>query len=312
MELIRGLYNLRPAQRGCVATIGTYDGVHLGHQRVLRLTRELARLHRLPVAVVTFEPQPLEFLAPEQAPPRLTPLREKCQLLAHYGVERVLLLRFDRWLASLAPREFVERLLVEGLGVRHLVVGDDFRFGTGRGGDFTLLEALGENYGFEVQQASSCRVDGVRVSSTHIRGLLEEGEIAAAERMLGHPYHISGRVQQGFRRGREIGYPTINIAMRRRRSPVSGIFAVRVLGLEEGPHYGAAYIGHRPVIEDDRLLLEVHLFDFDRECYGRHVKVELIEKIREERPFDDFQTLRRQIDEDVARAREIIERHESN
>lgn len=303
MELIRGLHNLRPRHRGCAATIGNFDGVHLGHQAVLGQLSERAAELGLPMVVVTFEPQPQEFFSPATAPPRLTRLREKLEALRRYAVERVLVLRFDARLAALSADEFIQRVLVDGLDVRYLVVGDDFRFGQGRAGDFRLLQETGARADFQVVNMHTFAVGGARVSSTRVRTALAQGDLEAAEALLGRPYRISGRVAAGEQRGRTIGFPTANIHLHRHQSPLQGVYAVELFGLEQEPLPGVANLGRRPTVGGTRLQLEVHLFDFDREIYGRNVHVNFLRRIRDERTFESFDALRRQIDVDAAQAR---------
>ncbi len=299
MELIRGLHNLRPAHRGCVATIGNFDGVHLGHQEVLGQLAEKAEDLGLPTTLITFEPQPLEYFAPERAPARLTRLREKLQALRRFSVDRVLLLPFNRQLAEKSAQEFIRQILVEGLDVKYLVVGDDFRFGRGREGDFDTLVAAGREYGFQVVNMHTYSVDGERVSSTRVREALERGDMRAAERLLGRHYRMSGRVRHGDRLGRELGFPTANIWLHRKVSPLEGIFAVEVFGLEREPLAAVASIGNRPTVDGTRTILEVYIFDFDAEIYGRYLQVAFLHKLRDQLKFDSLEALREQIARDV-------------
>ncbi len=304
MQVIRGLHNLRSEHRGCVATIGNFDGVHLGHQAVFKNLRERAAAFGLPTTVVTFEPQPQEFFAPAAAPARLTRMREKLQALKDAGIDRVVLLEFGQKLASMTASQFVQELLVDGLDVRLLFVGDDFRFGRGRVGDIHLLRQVGAAHGFEVANMNTFMDGEARISSTRIREALARGDLALAERNLGRPYQICGRVAHGDARGRTIGFPTANIDLHRKVSPVHGVFAVMVHGLAEGPLPGVANIGNRPTVTgDSRYLLEVHLFDFARVIYGEHVQVEFRKRLRDERRFESFDALRRQIERDAAQAR---------
>ncbi len=303
MELIRGLHNLRPRHRGCVATIGNFDGVHLGHQAVLGQLAEKAGQLGLPTTVVTFEPHPQEWFFPDRAPPRLTRLREKLTALRRYSVDRVLVLRFDARLAAMEAAAFVERILVRGLGVRHLVVGDDFRFGRNRAGDFAFLRAMGARHGFDVVAMHSFRIEGERVSSTRIRQALAAGDMDTAEKLLGRPYRMCGRVAHGDRRGRGIGFPTANLHLHRRASPVLGVFAVEVFGVPGEPVPGVANVGVRPTVDGTRALLEVHLLDFAGDLYGRYVQVDFLHKLRDERRFASFEALRAQIRRDVEAAR---------
>jgi riboflavin kinase/FMN adenylyltransferase len=304
MELIRGLHNLRPRHRGSVATIGNFDGVHLGHQAIYRHLIDKARVLGLPATVITFEPQPQEFFSPEAAPARLTRFREKLQAIRDTGVDRVMLLEFNARLAAMSAAEFVRRLVLEGLAVRYLFVGDDFRFGCGREGDIGLLRREGAAHGFEVDNMRTFALEQRRVSSTLIRQALRDGDLRNAERMLGRPYRICGRVAHGDKRGRTIGFPTANIDLHRRFSPIRGVFAVRVHGLAEGLWPAVANIGVRPTVAgDSRYLLEVHLFDFEREIYGEHLQVEFVHRLRDERRFGSFEELRRQIQSDAFEAR---------
>ncbi len=303
MELIRGIHNLRPRHRGCVATIGNFDGVHLGHQAVLGQLAERGAELGLPAVVITFEPQPAEFFTPEQAPARLTRFREKLEAFRRYAVERVLVLRFDQALASLAAEDFILRVLVEGLDIRYLVVGDDFRFGKGRSGNFELLQARGEEHGFQVVNMHTFEIAHERVSSTRVRDALAVGDIALAESLLGRPYRITGRVARGEQRGRTIGFPTANIHLHRAKSSLQGVYAVEVFGLEREPLEGVANLGRRPTVGGTRLQLEVHLFNFAQNIYGRNLHVNFLYRIRDERKFDSFDALRQQIDEDVTQAK---------
>jgi riboflavin kinase/FMN adenylyltransferase len=307
MQLVRGLHNLRLEHRGCVATIGNFDGVHLGHQSVFRHLLEKGEELRLPTTVVTFEPQPREFFQADSAPARLTRLREKLQAIHEVGVERVVVLEFNRRLAAMPAERFVEQLLVEGLGARFLSVGDDFRFGNARQGDFQMLQRMGQLHGFEVENMNTYKLDANRVSSTRIRELLTQGDFATATQCLGRPYRICGRIAHGNKRGRSIGFPTLNVNLHRRVSPLQGVYAVQVEGLGEQPVPGVANIGVRPTVEGDpRYLLEVHLFGFDRSVYGEHVSVEFIRKLRDERRFESFEALRQQILLDAETARDVL------
>ncbi len=307
MQVIRGLHNIRAHHHGCVATIGNFDGVHLGHQSVLRHLREKGAEFGLPATVITFEPQPREFFTPGAAPARLTRLREKLQAMYEAGIERVVILEFNRKFSVMPAREFVIELLIQGLGVRFLSVGDDFRFGLGRAGDFHLLQAMGSEHGFEVENMNTFKLDADRVSSTRIRELLSRGDLDRAAACLGRPYRICGRVAHGDKRGRTIGFPTMNVDLHRHVSPLRGVFAVRVHGLAEGVLPGVANIGTRPTVcGDPRYLLEVHLFDFNRVVYGEHLQVEFAHKLRDEKKFGSFEELRAQILEDARLGREWL------
>lgn len=303
MDVIRGLHNLRPAHRGCVATIGNFDGVHLGHQAVLGQLAEKGAEYGLPTTVVTFEPHPQEFFTGTQAPPRLTRFREKALALQRFAVARMLCLHFDAGLAALTPQAFIDRVLCEGLAIRYLVVGDDFRFGSGRGGDFALLEEAGRRHGFAVAHMHTFEVDGARVSSTRIRAALGAGDLDGAAKLLGRPYRMRGRVAHGDHRGRDMGFPTANLHLHRRVSPLRGVFAIQMFGVEGEPLSGVANIGSRPTVDGTRTLLEVHLLDYTGDLYGRHVAVDFLHRIRDERRFASIEALKRQIGDDIAAAR---------
>ncbi|MES9971191.1 MAG: bifunctional riboflavin kinase/FAD synthetase [Candidatus Thiodiazotropha sp.] len=307
MQLVRGLHNLKPDHHGCVATIGNFDGVHLGHQSVFRHLLEKGAELDLPTTVVTFEPQPREFFQAASAPARLTRLREKLHAIKEAAVQRVVVLEFNKRLAAMPAENFVQELLVKGLGTRFLSVGDDFRFGRGREGDFELLRRMGREYAFEVENMNTYKLDADRVSSTRIRELLTLGDLQGAAQCLGRPYRICGRVIHGHKRGRTIGFPTLNVNMHRMVSPLHGVYAVKVDGLHRPGLPGVANIGNRPMVEGDhRYLLEVHLFNFEGEVYGEHVSVEFVEKLRDEQCFDSFEILRQQIVRDAEQARSIL------
>jgi riboflavin kinase / FMN adenylyltransferase len=302
MELIRGIHNLRAAHRGCVATIGSFDGVHLGHQAVLGQLAEKAAELKLPSVVIIFEPLPREFFS-TVPPPRLTRFRERVLMLRRFPIDRLLCLRFDAKLAALTAQEFIERILVKGLALRYLVLGDDFRFGRDREGNFSLLQAAGNEHGFRVINTRTFEIDGERVSSTRIRRALKRGDLSTAEKLLGRPYRICGKVRRGDSMGRGLGFPTANLSLGWPLPPVDGIFAVEVFGLEREPIKGVASVGNRPTVEgvDDRL--EVYLFGFDQDIYGRRLQVELLHRIRDEARFSSLEELRRQIERDVQAAK---------
>ncbi|WP_136255870.1 bifunctional riboflavin kinase/FAD synthetase [Onishia niordana] len=309
MRVIRGLHNLPQASQGCVATIGNFDGVHRGHQAILDQLRERAAKLGLPVTVVVFEPQPREFFAGEQAPPRLTRLRDKVRLLADHGVDQVLCLPFNDALRSLTARQFIDRTLVAGLGVRHLVVGDDFRFGRERDGDFTLLAKVGEECGFGVEHTRTFLLEGERVSSTHIRTLLASGNFAQAARMLGRPYRLAGRVIVDQQLGRTIGVPTANVPLLPQPLALRGVYAV-VTELSDGRCLpGVANIGWRPTVGSTRPVLEVHLFDVNEDLYGQRLRVYPCARLRGEIKFNGLEPLKEQIKIDQAQARRFFAEH---
>jgi riboflavin kinase / FMN adenylyltransferase len=303
MELIRGAHNLRPRHRGTVATIGNFDGLHLGHQAVLGQLAEKGAELGLPTTAISFEPLPREYFLGDKAPPRLQRFRDKLLAMRRFSVDRLLCLRFDRRLAEQEATAFVEDLLVGRLGVRYLVVGDDFRFGRGRVGDFHLLAGMGEQLGFQVAHMHSFQVDGQRVSSTRIREALAAGDMDGAQRLLGRPYRLSGRVAHGDRRGRQIGFPTANLKLGPRPLAVRGVYAVEVFGLDGDPAHGVANVGKRPTVDGTQNRLEVHLFDYDGDLYGRHLHVDLLARIRDERRFESLDALKAQIAQDAEQAR---------
>lgn len=306
MELIRGLHNILPRHRGCVATIGNFDGVHLGHQAVIGQLAEKSEELGVPALVMIFEPQPLEFFAPQKAVARLTRLREKLQALRRFAVDRVLCIRFDRAFADLPAQEFIDRVLVQKLGVKYLVVGDDFRFGHNRTGNFAMLQEAGQQHGFHVTHMHTFHVDGERVSSTRIRALMAQGDLMHAEKLLGRRYRMSGRVAHGSKLGRQLGFPTANLFVHRKVTPVAGIYVVEMFGVDGEPLPGVASVGTRPTVDGTRCLLEVHLLDFSGDLYGRHVHVEFLKKLRDEERYDSLEKLRAQIAIDVQHARDYF------
>ena len=306
MELIRGHHNLRQRHQPCAVTIGNFDGVHLGHQAVIRQLVEHGQAQGLPTCVVTFEPHPREYFAPAQAPARLSRLRDKVRALEPLGVDRLLVLRFNRQLVEQRPEAFVDELLCAGLGARHVVIGDDFRFGRKRAGDFDLLAALGAARGFGVERANTFEVDGERVSSTRVREHLAAGDMAGAARLLGGPYCISGRVIHGQKLGRDLGYPTANLPLAGHQVPVTGVFAVLASHADGRTLPGVASLGWRPTVEGKVPLLEVHVFDFDGDLYGAHLRVALLERLRPEVRFDSLDALIEQMDLDATEAREVL------
>ena len=304
MQLVRGLHNLRPRHRGCVATIGNFDGVHRGHQAILARLRERAADLGLPSCVVIFEPQPREFFAPDKAPARLTRLREKLCLLEQQGIDQVLCLAFNRRLRELSAAEFVQAVLVEGLAVRHLEVGDDFRFGCDRAGDFDFLLRAGAAEGFSVEAATTIEVDGQRVSSTRLREVLARGDLQAAQALLGRPFSLTGRIVHGQKLGRQLGAPTANVQLKRRSTPLSGVYMVSLV-LDGSPHPGVANIGMRPSVRSDgQPHLEVHLLDLQADLYGRRAQVVFHHKLRDEQRFASLEALKAAISADIAAARD--------
>ncbi|PXW88206.1 FMN adenylyltransferase /riboflavin kinase [Nitrosomonas sp. Nm84] len=292
-------------------TIGNFDGVHLGHQAMLARLKDTANKLGLPACVMIFEPHPREFFAPDQAPARLTSLREKLKLLVQAEIDCIHICRFDDDFAGINPEAFITRILNQALSVRWLLVGDDFRFGARRAGDSAMLQALSTANGFAVEIMPSVIMNGQRVSSTAIRQALAHGDLNVAQQLLGRPYSISGRVIDGDKLGRQIGFPTANIQLKHNRPALSGIFVVAVHGAIRSspatPLPGVASLGVRPTVhENGKPVLEVHLFDFNREIYGQHLQVDFLHKLRDEEKYADIDTLIRQIEKDVTQAKDFF------
>jgi riboflavin kinase/FMN adenylyltransferase len=306
MELVRGLHNITQRYRGCVLTVGNYDGVHLGHQRMIGLVKRRAAELNCAATVLVFEPSSKEFIDPRGAPPRLTRWREKFLALAAQGVDRLVTLRFDERIRAMSPRAFVDDLIVGALGTRHMVVGDDFRYGSFAAGTIETLTAAGIVKGFDVEQIAPFMVDSVRVSSTAVRERLEHGDFPGAARLLGRPYTMLGRVVHGSHLGRTLGYPTANLRLGRRKPPVCGILAVRAHGIGPMPLPGVASLGTRPTVGGVEPLLEAHLFDFAGDLYGRTIEVEFVAKLRDEVKFESLEAMQRQMHIDAAQARALL------
>ncbi|WP_144393285.1 bifunctional riboflavin kinase/FAD synthetase [Pleionea sediminis] len=305
MQLIRGLHNLRCFDSGCVATIGKFDGVHLGHQQILKAACERAKELAVPSVVMVFEPDPNEYFMGEKAPARLTCFREKLDLFRSLSIDFVLCLRFDKSLASMPAENFVDDILIEKLRVKHLIVGDDFRFGAQRRGDFILLKNRSEGH-FSLQNTDSIKQGTERISSTLVRHKLAQNELSEVESLLGRRFSISGRVSHGDKLGRTIGFPTMNIPLKRKVSPVHGVYLVEIEGLSKVRHLGVANVGVRPTLKKTTSRLEVHVFDFDALCYGKQIKVFFLEKIREEKKFESFEALKHQIALDIDNAKKAL------
>lgn len=315
MQLIRGLHNLEfvkgALSKGCVLTIGNFDGLHLGHQQVLQAVTSEAQKRNLPSVVMMFEPLPIEFFAPEKAPVRLMNLREKLQAFQSTEVDYVLLVRFNAKFSGLTAEQFVKQILLDGLNIKHLVVGDDFRFGKQRQGDFAYLNQQGQQHGFSVTDMPTYGVTNAmaqqeRVSSTRIRKALAKPELAEAQALLGKPFKFNGRVIHGQKLGRTIGFPTLNLNPKRLQMPVLGVYAVTVDGIADKPWPGVANLGLRPTVDGIRPSIEVHLFNWDQDLYGRHVDVALEHYIRPEMKFDGIEMLKTQIQLDAETAKEFF------
>src|SRR5271168_1664646 len=306
MELVRGLHNISRRHQGCVLTVGNYDGVHLGHQQMIGVLKSRAAELRAAATVLVFEPSSKEFIDPEGAPPRLTRWREKFVALAAQGVDRLVTLRFDEYMRAMTPECFVDELIVGGLGTRHMVVGNDFRYGCNAVGTIESLRAAGVARGFGVEQIEPFIFDGMRVSSTAVRERLAQSDYAGAKRLLGRPYRMSGRVIHGRELGRTLGFPTANLRLMRRKPPLQGIMATRVFGIRPGPLMAVASLGTRPTVAGTDMLLEVHVFDFAGDLYGRELEVEFVAKLRDEVKFDSLDALIGQMKIDAAQARNLL------
>ncbi len=308
MHILRGLYTSNT--QTAAVTIGNFDGVHLGHQAMLNELSAAARPRGLQTSVVIFEPHPREFFSPQQAPARLTSLREKLELFSTMGVDRVHVCRFDAQFARKPAEEFIHALH-EKLHAKFVLIGDDFRFGSGRAGDFALVQKIGMQRGFEVAAVHSVLHDGVRISSTAIRAALAEGQIRKAKEYLGRPYSISGRVFHGDGMGHKLGYPTANVQMKHNLPPLKGVFVVLVHAEGLGVLQGVASLGIRPTLKQEKqYVLEVHLFEFAQLIYGKHLRVEFLQKLRDEQKFNGVEALKQQIALDVENAKRWFIEHE--
>ena len=306
MEIIRGQHNIRPKHRGCVATIGNFDGVHHGHQLLLAHLNAKRDELSSPSTLITFEPLPREYFAGLVKPGRLTRFREKVTLLTRTGLDRMLCLPFNEQLAQVTATTVIEDFLVRQLDVRYVVVGDDFRFGRGREGDYAMLKRGGDRFGFDVSHIGTLTFDHERVSSSRVREALAAGDIRLAEKLLGHRFFVMGHVIYGRQLGRQLGVPTANIPLHRYRAPLDGVFAVTVTGLDR-PYEGIANVGVRPTIGGKEPLLETHLFDFNGDIYGALLTVTFRHKLREERQFAGLDALKAQIARDIEEARAWFE-----
>ncbi|MGA0841040.1 MAG: bifunctional riboflavin kinase/FAD synthetase [Pseudomonadales bacterium] len=306
MEVIVGLHNIRPRHHGCVVTIGNFDGVHHGHRLLLDQLAERSREFGVPSLLITFEPTPREFFRGAEVPARLTRFHEKITLLCDTPLDRVLCLPFNERTANTPPEWVIDELLVRQLGIRFLGVGDDFRYGKGAQGDFAMLKAAGARHGFGVSSLSTLTLAGERISSSRIREVLAAGDFALAERLLGYPYFISGRVVYGRQIGRTIGVPTANVPLQRYRAALEGVYVVTVEGLDRA-YGGVANIGIRPTVQGKEPLLEVHLFGYQGSLYGRRLRVVFRHRIREERAFPGLDALKAQINHDMSEARAWLE-----
>jgi riboflavin kinase / FMN adenylyltransferase len=307
-RLIRSLEQVPSSARGGMVTIGNFDGVHLGHQALITYLIQKAQQAGVPATVVTFEPHAFEYFGGNQLHiPRLTRLREKYAAISDLGVDNIVILKFNHELANQSATEFV-RMIWQSLQPKHIVIGDDFHFGHKRQGNFALLQKMGMELGFSVEAMPTIEVEGERVSSTRVRKALAEGNHQLTERLLGHPYAMLGRVRTGDQLGRTWGFPTANLHLHRRLTPVHGIYTVRMYGVGNKPLAGVAYVGERPTIDGTRTLLEVHLLDFNQDIYGHYVRVEFCQKLRDDAHYATVEQLKAQIAKDVAAARDYFKK----
>ena len=312
MELIRSLHNLRQHHKKCVASIGNFDGIHLGHQAIISQLNEIGHKYDLPSVVIIFEPQPQEYFSSDDAPARLARFREKVEELNRLGVDRLVCLRFNERLANLSAREFVEKLLIDSLDIRHLVIGDDFRFGKNRQGDYSTLEKMADEFGYKVEHTNTCLFQETRISSTSIRQALANDDLNLASQLLGRAYSISGRVVHGDKRGKKLGFATANMELHRLHSPVVGVYVTRVritgntTGLGEASHQAVTSIGMRPMFDGEGMRLETHILDFDENIYAKYMSVEFLEKLRSEMKYSDINNLKRAIESDIENARQYF------
>lgn len=300
MRLTRGLTHSRPFKKGCILSIGNFDGVHLGHQLVIKKLTEQSKRMALPVVLMLFEPQPLEFFYAQNAPVRLMCLREKIIQLKSLSIDNICMIKFNQNIANYSADDFIRDFLVKKLNVKHLIVGDDFHFGKARCGDFTLLQKKGLQHGFMVENTPACFSKGVRVSSTLIRNALGIGDLGTVKQMLGRDYAVCGKVIHGNKQGRTIGFPTANIQMFKKDTPLIGVYAVTMTGIDNKEINGIANIGVRPTVGGvQKMMLEIHLFNFNQEIYGQYVAVHFKQKIRDEVRFDSMSQLKAQIERDI-------------
>ena len=307
MEIINGLHNLRSRHWGCVLTIGNFDGVHRGHRQLIDALCEKAKALGVPSMLMTFEPQPREFFAGTKLPARLTRFREKVYLLNQTPLDRLLCLPFNERTANIEADWFAKDFVVDQVGAKHLVIGDDFRFGRGREGDFALFERYGRIHGYSVSAMSTLLQGEARISSTLIREILAAGDFTAATNLLGHEYFIMGRVVYGRQLGRQLNVPTANIRLQRYRAALEGVYCVTVEGIAGAVRHGIANIGVRPTVDGKEPLLEVHVFDYTGNLYGDLIKVTFKQKLREERAFDSIDALKTQIIQDIEQARHYFD-----
>ncbi len=302
MEIIRGLHNLSRLE-GCVVTIGNFDGVHLGHQKIILRALEKSKLLKVPLLVISFHPTPQAFF--NRPKPSISSFREKHLMLEKIGVNKHLIINFNRRFSEITAEDFVEKILVTKLNIKYLLIGDDFRFGKDRMGDLKMLERFSKKYFFGVENTHSILYSQKRISSSKIRSLLDKGGLSEAANLLGREFSIEGRIAHGNKKGRTINFPTINIPIRRRLSPILGVFAV-IVEIEKQRYYGVCNLGKRPTIGGERTLLEVYIFDFAKDVYGKNAKVTFKHKVRDEEKFDSFAELKKQIEIDTKKVKDFF------
>lgn len=306
MEIIHGLYNLCRRFNQCVITMGNFDGIHLGHQVLIERLKQVGQAKQLPTVVILFEPQPLEFFKPTEAPSRLMSFKEKCQFIQSLGIDYILVITFNQTFANMSAQAFIEQGLIAQLNAQYIIVGDDFRFGAKRQGDIELLQQYADKGSFGLENLSTCVINEQRVSSTAVRQALLDDNFALANMLLGRPYAIKGRIVHGNQLARQLGFPTANIHLQRKKPALHGVYFVKVMSdYFEHDYFGIANIGIRPTINGKTAILEVNLFDFDQNIYGQYLQVEFIEKIRDEAKFDSLSALQAQIEQDICIAKQI-------
>jgi riboflavin kinase/FMN adenylyltransferase len=310
MEVITGLHNIRSEHHGNVLTMGNFDGVHRGHQQILSTLQQRSKAVGVPSALITFEPQPREFFAGSEVPPRLTRLREKVFLLANTGLDRVFLLPFNERTARTKPEWILDDLFHQMLGARHVIVGDDFRFGRDRAGNFEMIQQMGGELGYGVSRTETLEYESERVSSTRVRASLKAGNFTLAEALLGHEYFIMGRVVYGRQLGRQLGVPTANIRLHRYKAALEGVYCVTIEGIGDRHFTGIANIGVRPTVDGKEPLLEVNVFDFSGNLYNELLTIRFKRKLRDEQAFDGIDALKAQIEKDIEEARDWFKDHD--
>ncbi|CAA6818452.1 MAG: Riboflavin kinase (EC / FMN adenylyltransferase (EC [uncultured Thiotrichaceae bacterium] len=309
MKLIRYPHLITEDRPACIATIGNFDGVHAGHREIIQHVIKYARQHKVSARVITFEPLPNEYFCKKfgkPAPKRIYPLRDKALHLQALGIDEFICLNFDTALAQMSAEDFITEVLIKQLKVKHLIVGDDFRFGKGRTGDFALLQSMGASLGMTVEDTNTIQFDDERISSSRIRDALSSGNISQATTLLGEPYRLSGRIRHGDKRGRTIGFPTLNLRLQENIVVARGVYAVKVTGLDDKTYTGVANLGTRPTVEGTELRLEAHVYAYQGDAYGKHACIELVHFIRPEQKFDNFDELFAQIKKDSLDAKQLL------